>query len=607
MQSESHTHGSTNNIIRTEEARTRLSALIRDSLAQDTPILIDALPSVGKSYGVVDWAKETGNPTTVFTIRTELYDQYRQWAKEAQLSFKRLPSFHNDCETASGEYGDDWKERVLEAYTQGLGPSEIHHSADKLFNKSLPCMGTCSYLSKRDFEPEDVDLILANFRFAYRDEYTEGRYVVFDEFPNDDFLNEFGAGEVASITRWFCAENEDFPADYKGDIDSASGNPSYKTRLLTWFSERNPVLRRDAASAISANSQKAHPEAAAIVYSLLTAKQLDNGWKYSDLPENRVSVISPEDESLTLLNRPKLDEAEGIIALDGTPSLMKWKLVLGPELTHKPLMTDAEKCHFLKSEIGINVVRTHGNTKPYLSGAYVVPKADVALLESIIARENSEVGLITSKRALRQYKDVGMPDGITGSMTYGAFRGSNKFAEVRVGAVIGSPHYGHQYVYKYAALSGLSVEWSGHGNELSYGEEADGLLHSMREHEVLQAILRFGRDGGGATVYVHTSAIPEWVDIIIANVNPYVWDSRGSTRGLVCETMREDISVEWRVSEMADEIGVSKHTARKHLNALCEWGLVDVRKEGNAHVYYVTKDEELLPTGYVNWEFPDKQ
>jgi hypothetical protein len=32
----------------------------------------------------------------------------------------------------------------------------------------------------------------------------------------------------------------------------------------------------------------------------------------------------------------------------------------------------------------------------------------------------------------------------------------------------------------------------------------------MREHDTLQAAMRFGRDGNGAVVYVHTDTLPDW-------------------------------------------------------------------------------------------------
>jgi hypothetical protein len=35
----------------------------------------------------------------------------------------------------------------------------------------------------------------------------------------------------------------------------------------------------------------------------------------------------------------------------------------------------------------------------------------------------------------------------------------------------------------------------------------------MREHDTLQAAMRFGRDGNGAVVYVHTDTLPDWVPV----------------------------------------------------------------------------------------------
>ncbi len=129
-------------------ARDRLSQAIHRGFSKGSPVLIEALPSIGKSYGVVAWAAETGNPLTVLTARRDLYTQCEDCCEEHGLSYKRLPSFHVDCETANGTHGTAWATRVNKVYQEkSLFGGEIHAFANELFGESLPCQedGACSF------------------------------------------------------------------------------------------------------------------------------------------------------------------------------------------------------------------------------------------------------------------------------------------------------------------------------------------------------------------------------------------------------------------------------------------------------------------------------
>ncbi len=48
-----------------ETARKRLYEAVNRGFSENYPVLIDALPSVGKSYGVIKWAAVSGNPLTI--------------------------------------------------------------------------------------------------------------------------------------------------------------------------------------------------------------------------------------------------------------------------------------------------------------------------------------------------------------------------------------------------------------------------------------------------------------------------------------------------------------------------------------------------------------
>ena len=72
----------------------------------------------------------------------------------------------------------------------------------------------------------------------------------------------------------------------------------------------------------------------------------------------------------------------------------------------------------------------------------------------------------------------------------------------------------------WAGFCGKAVEVSEDGDdgERSFGEFGDRIYRHFAHHQVVQAVLRFGRDDSvyeneGATVYVSTEALPEWFEV----------------------------------------------------------------------------------------------
>jgi hypothetical protein len=106
------------------------------------------------------------------------------------------------------------------------------------------------------------------------------------------------------------------------------------------------------------------------------------------------------------------------------------------------------------------------------------------------------------------------------------------------------------------------VEWNGkRGVNKSFGEVGDPIMKSFRESMVGQAILRFGREGQGATVYVHTSAIPE--DIPITEK----WRDYSSTASQLIEYMVNHDKEIFRTSELYEPLNVTKQGIRQALNS----------------------------------------
>jgi len=97
------------------------------------------------------------------------------------------------------------------------------------------------------------------------------------------------------------------------------------------------------------------------------------------------------------------------------------------------------------------------------------------------------------------------------------------------------------------------------------------------QNKVLQAAMRFGRteEHGekGATVYVHTSALPEWVEAKkrFATVDSWITHKNGMKQ--VIETIRnfdDWKALEWKVGKVAECVTISKNSTRKHLKTLAE-------------------------------------
>jgi len=108
----------------------------------------------------------------------------------------------------------------------------------------------------------------------------------------------------------------------------------------------------------------------------------------------------------------------------------------------------------------------------------------------------------------------------------------------------------------------------------------------MQEHDTLQGGMRFGRDGNGAVVYVHTDTLPDWVPV--------------AGEGRVLSTYsdgRRDVITALEHLESATTADIVEHPAvdigRRqvftHLERLCESGRLEReqdRRDGRRLVWF---------------------
>lgn len=268
-----------------------------------------------------------------------------------------------------------------------------------------------------------------------------------------------------------------------------------------------------------------------------------------------------------------------------------WEHALGMRLNHRQVLADEERAEYIENALNLNLIRTTDAIKPYNSKDHVNTEQDRALLTKIREQHGQRPSVITTSTAEGTYDADGVLDFIDETKHYGNVLGSNEFDETRVGAVIGSNHYGDGYIKKWDAYAGETVERNDEkGIALSYGGFGDRVLAHMRENETLQAAMRFGRDGNGAVVYVHTDTLPEWVPLAGEGRVLRTW-SDGMRQ--VLDAARE--LGEWRTGEIADHLGVSigERQVFDHLNALAEKGALDRRTDPDDRRGYVWRDTGL--------------
>ena len=150
--------------------------------------------------------------------------------------------------------------------------------------------------------------------------------------------------------------------------------------------------------------------------------------------------------------------------------------------------------------------------------------------------------------------------------------------DIQVGVVLDSPHPGDDEVKLLAELDGTAystelVEDKEGGHEYrrsTTNPEGKPYLRYFRENRVAQAVLRFGRING-AVVFVHTSAIPEWMAQIV--VGGQVERHSEGLRAVIEALQELGITT---TAEVNERVGSIKRTMVYHrLKMLSEEGWIE--------------------------------
>jgi hypothetical protein len=581
-------------------ARDRTTAAIAAAYRRGERALVEALPTTGKSYGCIKAAAEENVPITVLTGRghKEQYQQFREWADEFGLDAHQLPAFTQTCPTARGDHGREWRGQIMDWYRRGASPQTIHNRAESALGRPLPCQVAedgdpveCPHRLAWKFNPEDYNVLIGHYTHAHTQQATRGRIVVFDEFPGGAFEAVLAPAQVQGAISHYLSVSEAIPfSDYTDLVEHRRvGTEEHGTRradALTALLGPDGVLTLEPDEDAVFETTGAHALAPHLTATLLIGEDLGNGFERADLGAAGCAAFNRQTGSVAIQQPPTLEAAAGVVALDGTPTPEMWTLALDERLRHRPVLSPAERVDYLERELNLQLVRTTDAVKPYNSAAHVNTAADAALLEEIATVHGQRPAVITTATAETEYEAAGIDELFDESAHYGNVLGSNAFDDTRLGVVIGSNHYGDDFLKKWGAYADVAVERNGEkGAALSYGEFGDRVLRHMREHETLQAAMRFGRDGHGAVVYVHTDTLPDWVPLA----------GEGRVLTVHSDGMRAVVDVLAEAGEATTaeivahaEVDISRRQVFRHLEALRARGVL-------------AREQDLIDGRRVRW------
>ncbi|WP_152418308.1 hypothetical protein [Halorubrum aidingense] len=590
----------------------RTQTTIEDAIDRRQNSLLTVIMSGGKTRSTFEAAARKETSLTYLTGRHDLYEQASEICDDLGLTHYRLPSFPKDCKTMNLSEGRPMRQMFEELYARGATPKAIHEH----YGDACPCRESdgdtthrCPYETRWDFAPDDYEVLIGHYSHAHLPNgVTSGRVVAFDEFPGDAFTTTLEGDGLERAINTFLASEPGVPFADWHDLIENRRETNRRDAALDWFDgfdfdepDVQGVFRND----------DYHAYAPHAVYTLLTGNELAESddpddssmgpypFERTTLPGVQTPGVyfrgdSHNPKAVKLQTPPSLTYAHTVLGLDATGMVELWRDRLGIRLTHQSVLTDEERAEYVRDTLAINGMRVADHAKPYTSGEFATVKRDRRLFEAVRDQygDGTPPVVFTSLSVERKYDEAGVVDDGTAKTIdhFAALRGTNRYAEERLAVVSGSPHYGDTWVREQAAFLGQAVfpERTDDG-ERTYGPLGNRIRYQMREAEVVQAALRVGRQGRGATVVFNTSAIPDWFPIEAVGSVP----RHAPKRKAIVETVRDlagntgaSFTTANVYDAMPDKDTVSMEYVRKTLTRLFDDGALDREMRGRGYVWY---------------------
>lgn len=612
-----------------EEVRDRTETLITEACQADQPVLIEAPPASGKTYNAIRLAAQ-GYKILYLAGRTDLYAQAKEEVEDLKneegvndITAETIPSPNRHCETFQGNNSGDTR-KAKRLYAKGVSGKELHTGRN---NVSMPChteQSPCEYVAKRERlndNFDDIDILIGNHQHAYNPRYLLNRIVIFDEFNPDPFLESFPSADSNisdsphELVSEFLQSVDEIPLENITDlIEARAREDEDYNASLDWFLERGADEQtvKKVLGITSARYNTAHKLSAFLTSSLLVMEKAGSDMELAYDPElwEELGVSSEircvRDRSsgkMLVLEPPPLETAQQVIGLDAVPVKRMWNAVFGREFDKKQVLERNSIDRYLKEGLEIDVIQVTESRHPYSGGRISLrDQQRFALVRNL---EGREFPVISRKRALKQYQSrdwfgkcvesAENGDGEYRVQNYGSVLSSNRFKDDSLGFISGSPYPGDDVVKQWCALCGESAQPVRSddktiGSTLEFSTDLGETIYRHFTHDlVFQAILRFGRTPGESvdrsTVYVNTSASPEWISPRELTIDD--WFSATKRVAVVEELIRasdSDDRQSWQTIE----------TLHKAVNKRLEATGSDVDSVNKEWVRNVLQDENLV-------------
>lgn len=486
---------------------------------------------------------------------------------ETATTYAVIPSPYRDCPSfQEGEPGNETL--IRKKYASGMSAYKLHMS--EATDVVTPCGSDCPYMQKLrqiDYGNDSIDILIGHHKHSHRESYVRDRIVVLDEFNADAFLTEFP--DVSTETRDDPCKTipnflnavdgveSSFPTQTFSDItDILVKRFTHEDAVaaIEWFRSHG-VSRGDAEEFDFLTESlfqydNTHLLAPFLTFSLFCMEPLGNDIEMAPHPNNdhlqlwedvglspSTRVIRDRNTNqMSVLRPPDISLAKQVIGLDGLPTPELWDLLLPPDssFSHQQVLEKSDFISYLKDGLNMSLTQVGDGMYHYAGGR--VSTQDGLRLRAITLIEDAPVPVISTKRALDGYQNDGLlyryvaetsehEDTETNfeyesllARNFASVKSSNEFEQEDLGVVMGTPYPGDDVVRRWAGLCGRGVEVSNTGEERTFGEFGDKIYQHLTHNQVVQAILRFGRDESvyeedGAQVYVSTKALPEWFEM----------------------------------------------------------------------------------------------
>jgi hypothetical protein len=252
-----------------------------------------------------------------------------------------------------------------------------------------------------------------------------------------------------------------------------------------------------------------------------------------------------------------------------------WELSTGVDFDYQQVLSDAAaRNKYLREAFGITIKQANDTLKAYHYGD-ITSDRDIGLLYGVEVAEGESSSVITTENAREQYEHSEAMEHVDSITNFANVLSSNEFNHKSVGVVQGCPHPGDQIIKRWGAYLGKTIRADGKGVNREYGELGNTVYKHFVHKQVLQAVLRFGRDTSvnKAIVYVNTAALPDWVEVdnrAIQNIF-----NTGNKRA-VADFLQTCGSGGATKQEIADGVDVSVRTVERHLVDLQRTSRVEI-------------------------------